>query len=506
MKSVIRKCLAVWLAVLTIFSLPSYAGQEQLLRAVLWPLEWLQQQTATKTLSITVNPSSGFTPLACHAVGPTATGTGSGADFSNLMARPANTAWVRGHAYYLVAGTYSTTLDLQTPNSAAVQIKITRPTSGDHGQSCPPSIAAGYNDSTMGQPAGPATFPNIYHTTRYWIVDGAYHPAGNWWVTGNTLLGYGFYIDNSTGCSTTNCWAISVSNGEDGSFFTVKNIEVKGHGPAGINSSPNRVDDFFRAVGGTTDLTVQYAFLHDSSSTFFKLRNHNNLTVDHVWMNKNSANPTFHAEAISVCAGNNYDVGNSVFENTEGTAAITMLNSGTSCSHDNWKVHGNLFYIDNGEPGHGWGNGVLSCINGNSVSNLYFVNNTIANIQSSLSTRINIPGSADGCPTQSNIFVKNNLWYNSVTASQVANSYTAFDYNSYLVTPTGNDVGAHTVVAGSASSPFVNTTGMQPSDYFLSSNTSNVSPWLNINTTISTNSTDMLGTIRVLSRGAFEKQ
>src|SRR5215467_1232549 len=143
-----------------------------------------------------IAPLGALAAPACHVIGPTSTGTGSGTDFSNIKSLSAQSAtgWVRGDTYYFVAGGYNAPLGLDTANSGTAVIGILRATAADHGTAFTPSCGAGYNDTAMGQPAGPATFPSAHTSTRYWIIDGAYHPS-SWETNGATGGGYGFFID-----------------------------------------------------------------------------------------------------------------------------------------------------------------------------------------------------------------------------------------------------------------------------------------------------------------------
>ena len=434
---------------------------------------------------------------ACHVVGSTSTGTGSGADFNNIksLSVQSTTGWVRGDTYYFVAGKYSASLGLDTASNGAIVISILRATNTNHGTAFTPSCGAGYNDTAMGQPAGPDIFPSAHTSTRYWIIDGAYHPS-SWETNGATTGGYGFFIDNSNNCASLTCWLFSISNSEDGSFITVKNMEMNGHGRAGIVPTPVHVDDFIRAVYNGSNLTFQYLYLHDSSSTFFKLRGYASVTIDHVWMSRNAASPAAHSEALSLQSTDNLTISFSIFQETEGTAAVVWLNAGGPTTSSNINIYGNIFY-----NGNGWGNGVLSCINGNGINGLNFFNNTIANTKKGLSTRLQFADDAADCGLGvTGVVARNNLWYNTVDSSH--SGRITLSNNSYLRSPT-NDRGPKVTIVPRASNPFVHSAGAVPTDFKLNSNT-NVSPWFNTNAIVPGTAMDLLGTNRALSRGALE--
>jgi hypothetical protein len=448
-------------------------------------------------LLVFIAPLGAWAVPVCHVIGPTSTGTGTGADFNNIKAlsSQSTTGWERGDTYYFVAGNYNTSLGLDTASGGTTVISILRATNTDHGTTFTPSCDAGYDDAAMGQPAGPAIFPSAHTSTRYWIVDGAYHPS-SWETNGATTGGYGFFIDNSNNCKSLTCWVFSISNSEDGSFITVKNLEMNGHGRAGIIPTPVHVDDFIRAVYSGTNLTFKYLYLHDSSSTFFKLRGYASVTIDHVWMARNAASPAAHSEALSLQSTDNLTISFSIFQQTEGTAAVVWLNAGGPTTSSNINISGNLFY-----DGNGWGNGVLSCINGNGINGLRFFNNTIANTKKGLSTRLQFADDAADCGLGViEVVARNNLWYNTVDSSHFGPI--TLSNNSYLKSPT-NDRGSSVTIVPRAPNPFVNSVGAVPTDFKLNSN-KNVTPWFNTKAVMPATATDLLGTTRALSRGALE--
>ena len=86
---------------------------------------------------------------ACHTVSPNGSGSKTGADWNNAYAGLPSTL-VRGDIYYLADGVYGNHLSITTPLSGTKTIELRKAQSYDNGSGCSPSIAAGWNTSTMG--------------------------------------------------------------------------------------------------------------------------------------------------------------------------------------------------------------------------------------------------------------------------------------------------------------------------------------------------------------------
>src|SRR5882757_10965028 len=118
---------------------------------------------------------------ACHAVGTTSAGDGSGSSWANRM-NNLPTRLIRGDTYYLADGGYGT-YTFDTPNYGTATITIKKAQSYDYGRAsdgCSNDISAGWNAGTMG--SGQAVWDEFYGGTNtpqpgYLILDGNGRPA-----------------------------------------------------------------------------------------------------------------------------------------------------------------------------------------------------------------------------------------------------------------------------------------------------------------------------------------
>lgn len=120
-------------------------------------------------------------------VGTIATGSGNGADYSNLLAQTFTA--VRGKTYCYVDGVYNAKT-FSTAASGTTTITLTKATVLNHGTS------TGWSDA-LGD--GQTQFPSLYFSTAYWIFDGG-KGDGSTSIIGRTdPATYGFYIHPSSG-------------------------------------------------------------------------------------------------------------------------------------------------------------------------------------------------------------------------------------------------------------------------------------------------------------------
>src|SRR5580704_8559487 len=108
------------------------------------------QKRVLFALSLVLVASAVKSFAVCHAVGPAASGNGSGSDWSDVMKLP--TAPVRGDTYYLMDGSYASHSPT-TATSGTTRITIKKAQSYDYGRisdGCPNDISAGWNAATMG--------------------------------------------------------------------------------------------------------------------------------------------------------------------------------------------------------------------------------------------------------------------------------------------------------------------------------------------------------------------
>jgi hypothetical protein len=146
--------------------------------------------------------------------GPAATGGGTGADFSNLLALPDTTGFVRGNVYIVVDGSYGSKT-LSTANSGSSTITI-RKASAAH------SAVAGFS-STLHD--GQATFGDIFVASQYWIIDGVTRTETNameapdgYGIRATTITGTDAFVDGDTASNSQfsyldvgGTWATTIS-------------------------------------------------------------------------------------------------------------------------------------------------------------------------------------------------------------------------------------------------------------------------------------------------------
>lgn len=384
-------------------------------------------------LALALRASDTF--AACHVVTPTGSGAKSGADWNNAMAGISNNL-VRGDSYYLGPGNYGG-FSHSEALSGSLDITIKRAYIADH------CTDAGYVDAAHGQPGGQAVFTGIWTYTGHWVFDGNYPNRKP-----TTITETGIYVDG-TGCTSSNCWTVSLSQtGSANSNFVIRNLAIQGGGDAKADTNP---DQNIRVLGPASNYLVQYVMVYRSSNTPILLRAVTNFVVDHSLIEQNITTPANHGECISDSDSDNITISFNTFKNTSGTGCIVELNAGTASTASNWNIYGNLFFSDPATRG-GYGNGVVSCINNQSASNWKFFNNTIANIGGSLSTRLNF-GTGSGNCIPSGIVAYNNLWYNSVRADHTGPITTG--YNTYVQMTSVTDQGTQTIDSATGANPFV---------------------------------------------------
>jgi hypothetical protein len=217
-------------------------------------------------LAILITP---FCFGACHALGPSATGSGSGADWNDIAALTATPTLTRGDTYYLESGTYSvgsSGLNWSTANSGTTLITVLGATSADHGQTC--SLSAGWNGSTMDVTNSPAHFV----TSVTWVnsdTSGGLSiwsvTTSNWVFNGNTCAanqitttGQGILIDNSsTGTNSSFQFPFIADNGSTTlGNVTLKCVEIMGEGMSSYTGDDHVTPTNFSCNSAGTVATI----------------------------------------------------------------------------------------------------------------------------------------------------------------------------------------------------------------------------------------------------------
>lgn len=456
----------------------------------------------------------------CRVVTPSGSGNKSGSDWNNAMAGLPN-PMVRGLTYYLADGTYPPYSSFSVPVSGASMVTIKKAIPTDH------CTNTGWNASAMG--SAQAIFQNGSGTTcanfsiantantGYLTIDGQTGSGNKGSSYGIKFLGN--YVNTQCGSGSANVYIDYGYSGRTATNIIIEYVEMVGScGGLTMDSSyePNchRIADS-TANGGyqkhdtniyindCTNCTFNHIYLHQSSGVpFFLVNGSSNITTEHNYIWLNQATSAEHAESWSSHGGNsNITIAYSIYRDQMGNGVFVSLNSGTAETDSNVQVYSNVIWATPGNPygnAYGYGDGILSCINGNNCPGWLLYQNTIANL-TSVYDGVSYLNGATG-----DVTVENNLWYNSQ-----ASSGTQFfmpggsteNYNSflnYIRAPDGN--GAHDVMVVSGSpDPFTNWTA---GDFTLASDNAK---W-NSRASLPTGkwNTDAAGNAFTTDRGAYQ--
>jgi hypothetical protein len=452
-------------------------------------IQWLLSAVSTVLVLLCLSSSTAF--AACHAVTPTGSGTKTGADWNNALAWPLS--FVRGDVYYLADGTYAA-LDFKVSGTATVEIRKAQ--SYDNGSSCSPSIAAGWNASTMG--VGQAVFNTLYYGHQFYLESPGLLINGNGQQTtpgcggavGNNPAiapaaptDCGIKIDNSSQNTTD-----LISGPTGAASFTAKYVEIFGSGQATYENYLIRADN-------STGTTLTHMYIHRFGAVCAVVGGASNFTFTYNYMFRNQTTPgsnPSHGQCLqSFGDGGNFEVSRNVFRDLGGTAIMMAWVGSGSVQSGPYRFYDNVIWNTPGyTPAYPSANGLLACINGFTCNNVTMSNNTIAGA----------PGqNAIDSETGGTYTVQNNIWYSSSGIAD-PNPHGTFteDHNSYLVSGTGCPTGTANVCDNAASNPFANWAG---GDFTLASD---LSDWNNRLELGSPYSMDAAGIAFTTDRGAYQ--
>lgn len=357
------------------------------------------------------------------------TGFGTGAGKVN----PA--AMTRGVVYWIAGGAYGAQ-SFAAPDSGTTTITIEGATTANHGP------ATDWNNSyasTQATFVGDSAF-----TTDYWVVNGQAVPGCSY------PEGSG---DSGDSCYTLHFWnktdsagsAISIANNE-----TIEYVELEGTGQ-GFPNNTSTTDKcsanncgvwadnaIIMTTGAGNNLYVGHCYVHHTGNTQFQMNNTpapSGHTYEYNWISYNHTGQNGqHDEAYSLYASN-VIIRFNVFQDISGSGIITTAGGGTPAL-SNWEVYGNLFFWDSAYASNDvYGlatcdNAILDFLGEVMSGHIYFYNNTIANMYSSIANEnggafstmpiSGLSGYSSGSPT---VIIENNLWY--------ASAYVYGDYSSY---------------------------------------------------------------------------
>jgi hypothetical protein len=414
------------------------------------------------------------TIAACHAVGPSATGSGSGANWSNMMSLPSGTSWVRGDVYYFADGGYGNSLSLGTGVSGTTIIELRKAQSYDFGRAsdgCSNDISAGWNASTMGSSqaviASSGSGALVSISSGYWTINGNGNEAateiGCGGVAANppaTMTGpspnpsaCGIKIDNST-CTSTATDGCDGGNGVmhgGGPNIIWESVEWKGQG---LNSNGNNNSEtyfWFASGGSLANVIIRYSYLHNASTTYFTVVSGgwNTGSFDHNYGWGIFDGSTNHGEAIQLQGSNGSDViHHNIFRDQQTNGDVVAVITGTQ---SNMAFYDNVDFCSPGGTSttcrHN--DGVIGCFNSQTCAGYLIYDNTF-------SFPSNCGWNVTGGP--STMTVKDNLFYKCGSVGMAGGTNT-IDYNSYLNSGQ-SAVGSHDVSNNSAPDPFVSSTNL----------------------------------------------
>lgn len=359
-------------------------------------------------------PAASF--AANHYVRSGATGAGNGADWANAWTS-LPTALVRGDTYYVGSGTYSG-YTFDDPVSGSLYITIKKATTGDHGTD------TGWQSSYA---TGQAVFGALTFGRGYFIFDGVTGGGPGSWTSG-----HGFKVNLTSG-TAGNGITISTSSMIDPTNIEILHTEIAFAYNAGLPypTTGTAARDAFYCQYGAKNVRIAYSKALYPGRTHFYISGEGTSTPPTGWVVEYSYfeksgytgfSPTdAHSEIVSV-GYPNVNVSNmtwryNYFLDWGSTGGLIMRGS------SDWYIYGNIFRWSQN-----WGatsnNGVVGTLTAYSVANVYIYNNTFIDLAGGGSGKIFPNGLNSGL---TGVVVRNNLWYNSPTAS--IGSGVTHDYN-----------------------------------------------------------------------------
>jgi len=395
----------------------------------------------------------------CHAVGPSATGNGSGSDWNNRMGNLPATL-VRSDTYYLADGTYGS-YRFGTPNSGSTRIIIKKAQAYDFGRtsdSCSNDISAGWNAPSMGN--GQATFTSF---------DAPVAGVGYLTLDGNgSSSGVGCGANPALKAAPSDCGIkLASPSGNDGPLdigangggavrsngWTISFVEWQGAGDAATSTGEQ---NGLWCRGGCDALTIEKVYWHDSPCNFIKLPWANGAVIRDSYYKQNYSSSSCHGQYyMSEVSTTNVSFYGNVFSDIQGTGVFSVWGG----AHTNYNIYNNVFLRPQGSTRPGLSNGVIACIHAElrtSCNEWNVIGNSFVNL-----TQWNLVYNEAVAATYA---WKNNLFYGSsglgynlsVFANGIQGSGTNDNtQNTYLNSgsPAGG-MGTITVASGAAS-PFV---------------------------------------------------
>ncbi len=453
-------------------------------------------------------------------------GSASGSDWNHAYADlPANLT--RGVTYYVAGGSYKNHT-FQDADSGAALITVLAATNSSHG------TGVGWNTSLQAQ----AVFSCVsrcgsvlHFATDYYVFSGSYCTP----LAGSSVCtsGYGFKVDNSNayaGADIQGGLGYKESPHYDHDV-TVRYVEVNGAHPTSDSSTMDTQVDF---EGGSYNLLFDHLYVHDGWVPFFLRGSHNNqrgggyvfgtgnnITIQYSYLAHNYNSSTYHSEGCSCSEGlTDFTIRYNYWVDMTGTAYIATP-SGADYNNGNgpngpWYIYGNVFMATAAGISSlhcGTGDGMLAIFDATFTGDVYFVNNTIANMHGCRAYNNGISVGLGFKTPMKNLIVENNLWWRDDVVNIIHTGTTEYSgaalisttwaYNGYFQIPDSSASGDTSgTKRASSMNPFMNASAY---DFQLKSGTP---AGINTSQTLPGNNTDMVGLTRgadgTWDRGAFE--
>jgi hypothetical protein len=381
---------------------------------------------------------------ASHYISSQATGSGTGADWSDAWRTFSSATWTRGDTYYVASGNYSEDVTISKPENGTQWIYLKKATAGAHGTD------SGW-DPSYG--SGQAVVNGTLSVSNSYVdVDG---------MTGSDSSGHGIKV-HYTGCDDAFNGKNVVFLGQGKDSIHLSHLEVEGCGYGTYDS----VDGFYQnslASNPSTDIQVTYCWIHDVSRNGLTLGGHQGTAytegnIGFLFENNRLEKtggctyPDWHGQGVQAGYGGIQDYivfRNSRFIDIAGTGYIAYLGL---TFNDHIRIYNNIFYsTDKGtfdaSPG------VITFLaSGNSTKNVQIYNNVFCNISVKGVTNWVVNGT--GNELKNNLFVNSHFTYGHLGFVS--------EYNDYFNNTGGGSVGVPTGEIGQqneSADPFVNSAG-----------------------------------------------
>jgi len=349
-----------------------------------------------------------------YCVGPSASGSGSGADWSNQKAWTDTPA--RGDTWYLRAATNYASKTFAAALSGTTLITIKKAMTNDH------VTATGWSDWMGGQAV---LLPTIRVNTGYYVFNGGYRDESNAPYSWTNRAAYGFLLTNSASSTTDDqqMWITSPSYGSPStaaSHVVVSNMAVIAV-YSSLNSGAIRRYSMDCDTGDNSTIHNNLLFSRmwiDGGNQHWFLRQTDGAIVEYSASTRCGSSPANHGENVNLYFTSDNAVirYNWFFNNfndspgysSGGTAVIALTQS------DNAKIYGNVFQI------FFVGDAVAGFIGGSGSGSVFYNNTVVGGIGASA---CGVQFGSSGSVIENNIFLDNSQSPSFTAGTRNYNAY-----------------------------------------------------------------------------------